>query len=67
VIWIFDNSRAAKRYNPQGEGNDTPTALAMRGSYSFSREENDQALTWWPNPQDRCRYAKVTLGAPPIR
>ena len=67
VIWILNNSRAAQRFNPQGEGNDTPADLAMRASYSFSREENDQALTWWPDPRERSRYVKVKLGAPLVR
>ena len=67
VVWILDNHQAARRYNPQGEGNDTPTDLAMRASYSFSREGNDQDLTWWPEPQDRSRYVKLALGEPPTR
>jgi len=67
VIWGLDNHHAAKRFNPQGKGNDMPTDLAMRASYSFSREENDQTLTWWPGPQDRSRFVKIALGAPPPR
>lgn len=65
IVWILDNYKAAKRFNVQGEGNDSATRLACRASYSFDREENDQSLTW---SSDRGNYAttvNVKLGPPP--
>jgi hypothetical protein len=42
VVWMLDNYGAAKRFNPQGEGNNSAIVSALRASYSFSRERNDQ-------------------------
>jgi hypothetical protein len=65
VVWILDNYAAAKRFNPQGEGNDTATSLAFRGSYYFSREKNDQSLGWLPDPHEHSSKIEIKLGPPP--
>jgi len=66
VVWILDDYKAAKRYNPQGEGNDFATITALRASYGFSREENDQSLTWWPDRRNHYgSTVEVKLGPPP--
>lgn len=65
VVWMFDDYRAAKRYNPQGEGNDNKTALAFRAIYGFIREDNDQSLTWWPIRGNDESTVKIKLGSPP--
>jgi hypothetical protein len=64
VVWIFDTDAAAKRFNPQGEGNDAATSLALRGSYYFSRENKDQSLGWFPDPRDHSRHIEIKLGPP---
>lgn len=64
-VWILDDYRAAKRYNPQGEGNDEATDRSMRASYTFARSDNSQSLTWWPDPRYRSKAITVKLGAPP--
>jgi hypothetical protein len=37
VAWIFDDARAAKSYNPQGEGNSKETVRSLVASYGFSK------------------------------
>ncbi len=67
VIWILDDYRAARRFNPQGEGNDAATTYAFRGSYSFNRENNDNSLIWLPDPNDHSSRIEVKLGALPAQ
>jgi hypothetical protein len=38
VAWIFDNAKAAKSYNPQGEGNSKETVRSLVASYGFSKD-----------------------------
>jgi hypothetical protein len=64
-IWILDDFGAAKRFNPQGEGNDSATNLAFRASYSFSRERNEQSLSWLPNRGSYGGAVEISLGSPP--
>lgn len=69
-VWILDSYRAAKRYSPQGEGNDRQTELAYRGSCGFTRDPQagyGQTLAWWPDPYDRNRFVHIDLGPPPLR
>jgi hypothetical protein len=65
VVWILDDRKAAKRYNPQGEGNDSATSLAYRASYSFSREKNDQSFGWLPDRGNYSSAVEIKLGPPP--
>jgi len=65
VLWLFDSYKAAKRFNPQGEGNDSATELAFRSFYSFSREENEQSFSWLPDPGNYASTVKIKLGPPP--
>jgi hypothetical protein len=71
ALWVFvlDSYRAAKRFNPQGEGNDRQTALSYRAGYWFWRETGKDAhsLDWWPDPYDRSRSIHIDLGNPPRR
>jgi hypothetical protein len=67
-VWILDNYRAAKRYNPQGEGNDRSTASSFVGLYGFSRQPGGtygQTLEWQPNRADRGSLVHIDLGPPP--
>ena len=69
-VFILDTHRAAKRFNPQGEGNDRQTNLADRAFYAFSRERGDaygQSLTWKPDRYDPDRWVNIELGRPPER
>lgn len=66
VVWIFDNLRAAKHYNPQGEGNDAAMISALRASYGFGRKENDHSLTWWPDRRNRDKTVDVKLAPLPM-
>ena len=67
-VWILDNERAAKHYNPQGEGNDRATASAVVGLYGFSRRQGGpaygQSLEWRPNRANR-QVIHIDLGPPP--
>jgi hypothetical protein len=67
-VWILDNYRAAKRYNPQGEGNDRSTASSFVGLYGLSRQLGrtyGQTLEWRPNRAERGRLVHIDLGPPP--
>jgi hypothetical protein len=64
-VLILDSYRAAKRFNFQGEGNDNKTALSFRAIYGFSREDDDQSLTWWPIRGNDESTVKIKLGSPP--
>lgn len=69
-VWILDSERAAKKFNPQGEGNDTETNLAYLGLYGFSREPgkaHGQSLEWKPDPLNFKRLVHIDLGPPPKR
>ena len=68
--WILATERAAKRFHPQGEGNDRQTNLAYLGLYGFSREPGDaygQSLDWKPNPLQPEHLVHIDLGPPPER
>lgn len=65
VAWIFDSYRAAKRYNPQGEGNDGVTNRALRATYVFSRADSVHELRWLPDPSDESQSIKFELGPVP--
>jgi hypothetical protein len=67
-VYIFDNSHAAKRYNPQGEGNDKAAISSYLGMYGFSREDANsfQGLDL-PGPGNPRRLTHIDLGPPPIR
>jgi hypothetical protein len=67
-VYIFDNLHAAKRYNPQGEGNDKATISSYLGMYGFSREDANsfQGLDL-PDPGNSRRLTHIDLGPPPIR
>jgi hypothetical protein len=66
-VWILDSNRAAKRYNPQGEGNDRATNSAYVGLYAFVRDDGagNQSLDWRSDPSNRGRLAHIDLGLPP--
>jgi hypothetical protein len=66
-VWILDSNRAAKRYNPQGEGNDRETNSVYVGLYAFVREDGagNQALDWRSDPSNRDRLDHIDLGPPP--
>jgi hypothetical protein len=66
-VWILDSERAAKRYNPQGEGNDEATASSFRAFYGFHHESasGSQSLEWKPDPNNRNRLIHIDLGAAP--
>lgn len=66
-VFILDTHRAARRFNPQGEGNDRKTNLAYRGSYGFWRDNANagQSLGWKPDRFDPDRWIEIDLGAPP--
>lgn len=67
-VYILDTPRAAKRFNPQGEGNDRQTNLADRGFYAFVRDSGNaygQSLTWKPDRDDPDRWINIELGPPP--
>lgn len=66
-VWILDSYRAARRFHPQGEGNDRQTNLSRRALFGFSRENGDgeQSLEWWPDPIDRNRRVHIDLGDAP--
>jgi hypothetical protein len=66
-VWILDSDRAAKRYNPQGEGNDRVTASSFRALYGFDRENGtgSQSLEWRPDPDNKARLIHIDLGKAP--
>jgi len=67
-VYILDTPRAARRFNPQGEGNDRQTNLADRGFYAFVRDRGNaygQSLTWKPDRDDPDRWVNIELGPPP--
>lgn len=67
-VYIFDSKRAAKRFNPQGEGNDRQSNLEYRGLYWFSREPGKaygQSLDWRPDRDDINSWVHIDLGPPP--
>lgn len=67
-VYVFDDPRAAKRFNPQGEGNDRATNLSYRAVYSFSREPGygyGQSLAWKPDRNDPDHWVNIDLGGPP--
>jgi hypothetical protein len=66
--WILDSKNAAKRYNPQGEGNDRSTESAVIGLYGFSKEPGKsygQAFEWRQERSNRNSLVHIDLGAPP--
>jgi hypothetical protein len=65
VVLIFDNHRAARRYNPQGEGNDEKMELAYRASYGFDRDDKRQSLDWRPTRDNHESNVEIKLGPPP--
>jgi len=65
VVLIFDNYRAARRYNPQGEGNDEKMELAYRASYGFDRDDKRQSLDWRPVRDNHESRVEINLGSPP--
>jgi hypothetical protein len=65
TVWILNDYRAAKHFNPQGEGNDRVTNSAFSGSYYFNRNTNDQSLTWLSEPGSHASTVKIELGPPP--
>ena len=68
-VWILDSYKAARRYSPQGEGNDRTTNLSFRASYGFFCDSGkcEHSLDWWPDPLDRSRWVHIDLGEPPER
>jgi hypothetical protein len=66
VVWVLDDYRAATRFNPQGEGNDSATTIAFRASYYFSREKNEQSFGWLPDVHNHSNKVEVDLGPPPV-
>lgn len=66
-VWILDSNRAAKRYNPQGDGNDRATNSSYIGVYSFLRDDaaGNQTLDWRSDPRNRDRLDHIDLGPPP--
>jgi hypothetical protein len=67
VAWILDSTRAAKRYNPQREGNDRATDASVVGVYSFIRgvANGNQLLDWRPDPNKQDKRLHIDLGPPP--
>jgi hypothetical protein len=67
--WILTNRRAAKRYNPQGEGNDQATASSFVAPCGFSREsgKGDNSVEWKPDPTHPEQLVHIDLGLPPDR
>jgi hypothetical protein len=66
--WILDSKNAAKRYNPQGEGNDRLAESAVVGLYGFSKEPGKsygQAFEWRQERSNRNSLVHIDLGAPP--
>jgi hypothetical protein len=45
-IWFMDSYRAAKLYNPQGEGNDSEAARSRRGYYALLKDTKEESLAW---------------------
>lgn len=69
-VWILNSERAAKKFNPQGEGNDRQTNVAYLGLYGFSRETKHaygQSLDWRPDSLHPDRLVHIGLGPPPER
>jgi hypothetical protein len=67
-VYVLDDYRAAKKYNPNGEGNDRRTDLAFRGQYGFTRYPANglwQEFDWRADPDGP--FVHVDLGAPPER
>ena len=65
TVFIFDDFRTAKRYNPQGEGNDSKMARSFLASYGFSREDDYQTLTWFREPGNNSSLVEINLGPTP--
>ena len=65
TVFIFDDFRTAKRYNPQGEGNDSKMARSFLASYGFSREDDYQTFTWFREPGNNSSVVEIDLGSPP--
>jgi hypothetical protein len=69
-VHIMDSYRAAKRFNPQGEGNDRQTNLSNRASYGFGRDTHGgtsgQYLDWRPSA-DEPGWNHIDLGPSPVR
>jgi hypothetical protein len=66
-VWILDSEKAAKHFNPQGEGNDRATNSARRVLYGFDHQDGagSQSLQWTPDPNNRARMIVVDLGIAP--
>jgi hypothetical protein len=67
AAYIFTDRRAAKEYNPQGEGNSRAIIAAFRAVYRLARstDVSGQALDLRTNPDSPYPNIEILLGAPP--
>jgi hypothetical protein len=61
---VFNSYSGAKRYHPQGEGNDSNAVNSFLAWYSFNRETNKHSLEWRPDPADLSQHWVVIKLAP---
>jgi len=65
TAWIFDSYRTARHYDPIGESKYAWTRSALRASYGFDRDKNNQGFGWQPDPKDRSSWIEFDLGPLP--
>lgn len=67
IAWIFDSKKAAKTYNPQGEGNSKDMLNSFIGDYGFSKNPPHpyHSLAWYEVPGDPQSVQHIDLGPPP--
>ena len=67
VVWIFDNRKAARAYNPQGEGNSRQIVSSLLGSYGFNKDATHRfhSLEWYKVPGDPRSIEHIDFGMPP--
>ncbi len=62
---VFDSYSGAKRFNPQGEGNDDNAVKSFLAWYAFNGETEEQSFAWRPDPADMERWVTINLGKLP--
>lgn len=67
AVYIFDNNKFAKSFNPQGEGNSDAAYRSNCGLYRFIREGQvtGQEMLLRSNPKSSDLDIRIDLGPPP--
>lgn len=63
-VWVCDSFQAAKRYNPQSEGNDSETMHSCRARYGLIVGTREESLDWRPDRNNPGRWIHIDLSRP---